>query len=61
MTVEWTWAQPSVSRLSHGVVHDRARAEDLLQEVALVIVERFETCQPKRPFIGWALPRQSIQ
>jgi RNA polymerase sigma-70 factor (ECF subfamily) len=55
MTIEWTRAQPSVSRFIRSFVRDRAQAEDLLQEVALVIVDRFETYQPERPFIGWAL------
>ncbi len=55
MTIEWTRAQPSVSRFIRSFVRDRAQAEDLLQDVALVIVDRFETYQPERPFIGWAL------
>lgn len=55
MTIEWTRAQPSVGRFIRSFVRDRAQAEDLLQEVALVIVDRFETYEPDRPFVGWAL------
>ena len=55
MTIEWTRAQPSVGRFIRSFVRDRAQAEDLLQEVALIIVDRFETYEPDRPFIGWAL------
>ncbi len=32
MTVEWTRAQPSVSRFIRSFVRDRAQADDLLQE-----------------------------
>jgi hypothetical protein len=42
MAIEWTRAQPSVGRSIRSFVRDRAQAEDLLQEVALVIVDRFE-------------------
>ncbi len=55
MTIEWTRAQPSVGRFIRGFVRDRAVAEDLLQEVALIIVERFEAYDADRPFIAWAL------
>ena len=55
MTIEWTRAQPSVGRFIRSFVRDRGQAEDLLQEVALVIVDRFETYEPDLPFIGWAL------
>ena len=55
MTIEWTRAQPSVGRFIRSFVRDRAQAEDLLQVVALVIVDRFESYEPDRPFIGWAL------
>lgn len=36
-------------------LRDRAEADDVLQEVALVIVEKFEDWDPERPFVGWAL------
>jgi len=55
MTIEWTRAQPSVARFVSSFLHDRGEADDALQEVALVIVERFEDWDPKRPFVGWAL------
>ena len=55
MTIQWTRAQPSVGRFIRGFVRDRAEADDVLQEVALVVVDRFETYDDSRPFIAWAL------
>ena len=55
MTIEWTRAQPSVGRFVSSFLRDRVEAADVLQEIALVIVEKFEQWNPERPFIGWAL------
>ena len=55
MTIEWTRAQPSVGRFVSSFLRDRAEAADVLQEIALVIVEKFEQWDPERPFVGWAL------
>ena len=55
MTIEWTRAQPSVGRFIRSFVRNRAEADDVLQEVALVIVDRFETWDSNRPFVAWAL------
>ncbi len=55
LTVEWTRAQPAVGRFVRSFVRNRADADDVLQEVALTIVDRFEKYDPERPFIGWAL------
>jgi RNA polymerase sigma-70 factor (ECF subfamily) len=55
MTIQWTRAQPAVGRFIRGFVRDRAAAEDVLQEVALVVVDRFEAYDNSRPFIAWAL------
>lgn len=55
MTIEWTRAQPSVARFVNSFLRDRVEADDALQEVALVIVERFEDWDSNRPFVGWAL------
>ena len=55
MTIEWTRAQPSVARFVCSFLRDRGEADDALQEVALVIVERFEDWDPERPFVAWAL------
>ena len=55
MTIEWTRAQPSVGRFVRSFLRNRAEADDVLQEVALVVVEKFEDWDSKRPFVGWAL------
>ena len=55
MTIEWTRAQPSVGRFVRSFMRDRAEADDVLQEVALVVVEKFEDWDSERPFVGWAL------
>lgn len=55
LTVEWTKAQPAVARFVRSFVRHQADADDVLQEVALTIVDRFESYDPSRPFIGWAL------
>ena len=55
MTIEWTRAQVSVGRFIRSFVRNRAEADDVLQEVALVIVDRFETWDSNRPFVAWAL------
>ncbi|MEC7447636.1 MAG: sigma-70 family RNA polymerase sigma factor [Planctomycetota bacterium] len=55
MTLEWTRAQPSVRRFIGSFLLDRNEAEDLLQEVALVVVAKFENWDSRRPFIGWSL------
>ena len=55
MTIEWTRAQPSVRRFVSSFLRDRAAVDDVLQEVALVVVEKFEDWDPQRPFAGWAL------
>jgi RNA polymerase sigma-70 factor (ECF subfamily) len=55
LTVEWTKAQPAVARFVRSFVRNRADAEDVLQEVALTIVDRFGSYDPSRPFIAWAL------
>ena len=55
LTIEWTKAQPAVGRFIRSFVRNQADADDILQEVALTIVDRFEKYDPSRPFVGWAL------
>lgn len=51
----WTATQPSVANYLHALVRDRAAAEDLLQETALLIFRRFAEYDESRPFVAWAL------
>ncbi|MBI9019417.1 MAG: sigma-70 family RNA polymerase sigma factor [Phycisphaerae bacterium] len=55
MTIDWTRTVPSVERFVRSFIRESAEAEDVLQEVALVIVDRYSSYDSKKPFIGWAL------
>ena len=51
----WTLAQPVVSAFVGSVVRDFAARDDVLQEVAIAVVESFDRYDPGRPFVAWAL------
>ena len=51
----WTQAQPTVRSFLFSVVYDPAAVDDLLQEVALTVVRRFDTFEPGTNFIAWAV------
>jgi len=55
MTVDWTRVEPSIGRFVRSFIRDSAEAEDILQEVALVIVDRYSSYDSTQPFLGWAL------
>lgn len=51
----WTQAQPSIAGYLAAVVPDRTEADDLCQEVAVVLLRKFADYDPDRPFIAWAM------
>jgi RNA polymerase sigma-70 factor (ECF subfamily) len=51
----WTQSQPVVASYLLSLVRDFHVAEDLLQQVAVVLVREFEKYDPARPFLPWAL------
>jgi len=51
----WTQAQPAVRAFLFAVVRDPAAVDDLLQEVALTIVRRFDQFEPGTNFTAWAV------
>jgi RNA polymerase sigma-70 factor (ECF subfamily) len=51
----WTQAQPAVSAFVHSLVGDAATRDEVLQEVAVAILESFDRYDPARPFLPWAL------
>jgi len=51
----WTKSQPIVASYILSLVPDHHRAEDILQQVAVVIVREFEQYDSSRPFLAWAL------
>lgn len=51
----WIATQPSVGNYVRSAIRDRAVAEDVLQDTALVIFRRFAEFDEQRPFVAWAL------
>ena len=54
-TRHWTQAQPIVASYIASMVPDFHLAEDLLQDVAVVLLHKFGEYDPQRPFVAWAL------
>ncbi len=50
----WTDAQPAVFGYVLSLVKDFTDAEDILQKVALAVVDKFETYDSNYSFQGWA-------
>lgn len=55
LTLEWTKAQPGVSRFIRSFILNREDAQDVLQEVALAIVDNFESYDQEHSFEGWSI------
>lgn len=55
MTRLWTKAQPAVAAYIASVVIDFSVRDDILQDVAVAIVDSFEEFDSSRPFLPWAL------
>ena len=51
----WMKAQASVSAFVHSMVRDYHEAEDIFQEVAIVLAGKFEEYDATRPFTAWAI------
>lgn len=51
----WTLAQPAVSAFVASVVYDFKDRDDVLQEVAVAVIESFPSYDTNRPFAGWAI------
>ena len=51
----WTRAQPIVSSYVSALVPDFQTAEDLVQNVAVVLLRKFHEYDPNLPFAGWAI------
>ena len=54
-TRQWTVVQPIVSAFVASVVQDFSARDDVLQEIAVAVLESFKRFDPQRPFIAWAL------
>jgi RNA polymerase sigma-70 factor (ECF subfamily) len=51
----WTESQPVVAAFILSAVPDFHQAEDVLQQVAVVLVREFDKFDTSRPFLPWAL------
>lgn len=51
----WTSAQPAVSAFLTSAVRDFSVRQDLLQDVAVAVIESFDRYDPSRPFAAWAI------
>ena len=51
----WTEAQPIVAGYINAVVPDFQEAEDLLQDVAVILLRKFSEYDAQRPFLAWAI------
>ncbi len=54
-TRQWTLAQPVVSAFLTSVVRDFRDRDDVLQDVAVAVVECFDRWDRERPFVAWAM------
>lgn len=52
---QWTLAQPAVSAFVTALVRDRADRDDVLQDVAVAVLESYPRYDPAKPFLPWAL------
>lgn len=51
----WAQAQPKVSAFVTAVVRDFGDRDDLIQDIAVAVYESFDSYNPDRPFIQWAM------
>jgi RNA polymerase sigma-70 factor (ECF subfamily) len=51
----WTIAQPIVASFVHAMVRDRTARDDLMQDIAIAVLESFDRYDPSQPFAGWAV------
>lgn len=51
----WTEAQPKLAGDISALVPDFQEAEDLLQNVAVMLLRKFPEYDSQRPFIAWAI------
>ncbi len=51
----WTLAYPAVSAFVASIVHNFEDRDDVLQEIAVAVIESFPSYDTNRPFTGWAI------
>ncbi|MBF0199417.1 MAG: sigma-70 family RNA polymerase sigma factor [Planctomycetes bacterium] len=51
----WLKAQPVVFSFIRSMIFDPHQAEDVLQEVSTICFQKYESFDPDRPFVPWAM------
>lgn len=51
----WTKVQPTVSAFIGSMLPDFHQAEDVLQQVAVIVVRKFDQYDPRQQFVAWVL------
>ena len=54
-TRQWTLAQPSVSAFVASQIQDARQRDDILQDVAVAVLENYHRFNPEYPFKSWAI------
>jgi len=52
---QWTIAQPIVSSFVSAMVRDYSARDDLMQDIAIAVLESFDRYDPSQPFAAWAI------
>lgn len=52
---QWTLAQPVVSVFVTSIVRDFSARDDVLQEIAVSVIESYDRYDTSRPFLSWVL------
>ena len=55
ITVQWAQSQPLIAAFISSLVPDFHDADDILQNVAMVTVRKYEQFDPNRSFVAWAV------
>ena len=55
LTVQWAQSQPLIAAFVSSLVPDFHDADDILQNVAVVTVRKYEQFDPERSFVAWAI------
>ena len=55
LTVHWIKAQPVLGVFIGTLIKDRHHAEDIMQQVAQTVAEKYEVYEGDRPFVPWAI------
>ncbi len=51
----WMKAQPTIAGYVSSLVRDFDQADDVVQNVAVIVVRKRESCDIDRPFLPWAI------